>query len=80
MARYFFDLHECGTTSTDDEGCERESLAEVRDEALRAAREVMCAEVFEGSLCLSCRIDVRDDTGTVVLTLPFKEALTVTGI
>lgn len=80
MARYFFDLHECGTISADDEGVERESLDAVRDEAVRAAREVMCAEVSEGALCLSCRIDVRDSTGAVVLSVLFRDALTVTGM
>ena len=80
MARYFFDLHECGTVATDEEGVERDGMAAVRTAALQAAREVMCAEVAEGQLCLSCNIEVRDETGATVLTLPFKEAVVVSGM
>jgi antirestriction protein ArdC len=80
MARYFFNLHECGTVSDDPEGMERADLDHVRQEALRAAREVMCAEVNEGRLCLSCHIEVKDEDGAVVLLLPFAEALTITGL
>lgn len=80
MARYFFHLHECGTLSEDREGVDRTTLDDVREEACRAAREVMCAEVAEGRLCLSCRIEVKDEAGAVVLDLPFREAVTITGL
>jgi hypothetical protein len=40
----------------------------------------MCAEVTEGKLCLACYIEVHDETGDVVMTVPFKEAVTVTGV
>ena len=79
MARYFFHLHECGTLYADAEGLDRITMDDVRDEAYRAAREVMCAELADGRLCLSCRIEVRDETGAVVLDLPFREAVTITG-
>ena len=55
-------------------------MDEVRDEACRAARAVMCAEVSEGRLCLSCRIEVRDKTGAVVLDLPFRDAVEISGL
>lgn len=80
MARFFFDLHECGNISKDDEGVERVGLEEIRDAAYRSAREVMCAELVEGRLCLACHIEVRDETGAVVLTVPFREAVTITGL
>ena len=80
MALYFFHLHECGTATLDHDGLDRNSLEDVRAEALRAAREVMCAEVAEGKLCLACYIEVHDEAGGVVMTVPFKEAVAVTGI
>jgi hypothetical protein len=80
MQRLFFHLHECGTVTVDEEGVEVESLAEARVRAFRAARSIMSAEVAQGQLCLSCHINVEDDQGTILLTLPFREALQVTGL
>ena len=80
MQRYFFDLHECGTHVEDEEGRELVDIVDARRSAIAEAREVMSHEVREGRLCLSCRIDVRDEVGTLVLTLPFREALAVTGV
>lgn len=80
MARYFFDLHECGSVAADDDGIEHVSLDDARDEAVRAAREIMCSELGEGRLCLSCRIEVKDEAGAVVLTVPFKDAVTISGL
>lgn len=80
MARYFFHLHECGTVSLDSTGIERDGIDDVREEACKSAREVMCAELKEGRLCLACYIEVLDDAGTVVLTVPFREAVKITGL
>jgi hypothetical protein len=80
MARYHFHLHECGTVIPDEEGLEKPDLESVRQEALMSARELMCNEMRSGKLCLGCRIEVQDEAGRVVLTLPFKEAVEVSGI
>lgn len=80
MLRLFFHLHECGTVVLDEEGVEVESLADARLRAVRDARSIMAAEVGGGRLCLSCHITVEDDKGAILLTIPFREALQVTGI
>jgi hypothetical protein len=80
MARYHFNLHQCGTTIADEEGLEKPDLESVRHEALMSAREIMCNEMMSGKLCLSCHIEVQDAAGQVVHVLPFKEAVEVTGI
>jgi hypothetical protein len=80
MARYHFHLHECGTVITDDEGLDKPDLESVRFEALMSAGEIMSNEVKKGKLCLSCHIEVEDEAGQVVLTLPFKEAVQVSGV
>ncbi len=77
MPRYFFHLHECGTVIRDEEGCDLNGFDAVRREAIRAARALMAAEVQEGRLCLGCRIEVRDGRNEVVLTIPFRSALTI---
>lgn len=80
MPVFRFHLHECGTVTEDEEGVSAADVAEARVLAVKAAREVMCAEVANGRLCLSCRIDVTDESGAVVLQVPFKDILTITGL
>ena len=80
MARFFFNLHECGTNTPDEEGTLHDGIESVREEALRAARGIMCDEVSHGRLFLACCIDVTDESGRVVMTLPFRDALAVRGI
>lgn len=80
MPRYFFHLYECGNLIADDEGRLLPDEASIQRAALKEARHVMAAEVQAGKLCLSCRIDVIDEHGRPVLTLPFKEAIEVTGL
>lgn len=79
MTRYFFNLHECGDVTSDNEGLECGDISAIEEEAIRAARGIMSAEVAEGRLCLSCRIEVRDEAGALVLTVPFNDAVTIAG-
>ena len=80
MARYFMNLHDCGTLIADEEGLELTGLDEARRAAVRAARDVMCADVAEGTLCLASYIDVLDESGASVVRVPFGEAIEVTGV
>lgn len=80
MQRYYFNLNECGTATTDEEGIELASIADARARAIEQARAIMCAEVQEGRLCLGCNIEVRDARGHVAINVPFKEAITVSGL
>lgn len=80
MARYFFNLHECGEVTVDEEGVVLFDEAGLRDRAMRQARAIMSAEVEEGRLCLSCNIEVLDESGRTVIDVPFREALTVHGL
>lgn len=79
MPRYHFHLHECGTVFEDVEGIEREP-AELRAVAIRAARDVMCAELAEGRLCLGCCIVVEDAERREVERVHFRDAVSVTGL
>jgi hypothetical protein len=80
MARYHFHLHECGTIIRDEEGLKKPDLDSVREQALRSAREIMGGEIKSGKLCLGCHIEVQDEAGQVVLVVPLKDAVEVTGI
>ena len=80
MTRYFFDLNECGDVVEDAEGHELPTEAAARDIAIKFARSIMVAEVVDGRLCLGCRILVRDENRQVVLEVPFRDAITLTGL
>jgi hypothetical protein len=54
--------------------------ADARLRAIREARSIMSSEVAAGKLCLSCHIRVEDARGATLLTVPFREALEVTGL
>ncbi|WP_260598129.1 DUF6894 family protein [Sphingomonas endolithica] len=80
MARLFFELNECGTVTGDVEGQEVADLDAARAKAIAAARDIMAAEVLSGKLCLSCNIRVTDRDGETLLLIPFKDAVTVSGM
>lgn len=80
MPRFFLNLDECGVRSIDDEGFEAAHHEAARTAAIDAAREIMASEVRAGKLCLSCRIEVTDAEGEIVLTVPFKDAVMVSGL
>ncbi len=79
MPLYRLNLNECGVVIHDVEGIERPDLAGARDAAIAGARDIMAAELGEGRLCLSCHIEIEDAAGVIVLTVPFRDAVSVTG-
>lgn len=80
MARYFFNLYECGVLTPDDEGEEFGDLEAVRESAIRLARGIMAGEIAAGRLCLLCRIEIIDETGAVAMEVPFRDTVVVTGL
>ena len=78
MARLYFDLHECGDITIDEEGQEVADLATARMLAVRSARDIIRADVLDGRLCLQGVIVVREPGGKTVMTLAFGDAVAVT--
>lgn len=76
--RMFFHLNECGKLTRDLEGQDLPNLEAGRAAAVRAAREVMCAEILEGRLCLSCSIEITDGDGNAITTVPFSDVVEIT--
>ena len=76
MPRFFFNLR-------DDvfvEDCEGKDLADAgkaHEVAVHYAREMMAEDVKDGRLVLKDRIDVVDEQGEEVFTLPFREAIDI---
>ena len=77
MPRYFLHLRYTADELLDGEGIVLPGPSELREHMLRNARDVIAGDVQEGILRLSTRIDAEDESGTVVLSLPFTEAVTI---
>ena len=77
MALYFFHLCDGGDTLLDAEGREIADLALIPAMTLKDARGMISADALEGRLDLSAFIQVRDNSGTLVHELAFRDAITI---
>jgi hypothetical protein len=78
VPRYYFHLHD-GLDLLDEEGKLLDDLAAARANAVREARQMMLAAVAAGRVNLSHRIDIADESGAVIATIAFRDAVTVEG-
>lgn len=78
MPRYFFHIYD-DTTTIDEDGLELPGVAVAKWEALRGARDLAADQVLRGRLNLAHRIEVADDTGGIIGTVTFRDAVTVEG-
>jgi hypothetical protein len=76
MPRFFFHIFD-DIVLTDDEGIELPDADTAKREALAAARAMICDQVRKGRLVLGHRVEVDDEQGRRVLSLPFGEAITI---
>lgn len=76
MPRFYFHLFD-DLVSIDEEGKDLPSKDAARDEGIRSARDIACAEVMRGRLNLAHRIEITDEAGTVMNTIWFREVLRV---
>ena len=76
MPHYFFHLYD-DLIVLDQEGKELPSLQAARENALDNAREMACAEVLDGHLNLKHRIEIADESGKVLATVPFRDVVVV---
>lgn len=59
----------------DDEGQDLDNLAAANLKAIDYARDLASAAVRQGRLDLKHRIDVEDESGSVLLTVTFADAI-----
>ena len=78
VPRYFFDLYD-DLIVPDDEGQELPDPTAAEQAAIRNARQIASAQVLDGRLNLDHRIEVRAETGDLLLTLSFRDVIEVTG-
>lgn len=64
----------------DEEGLVLSGVDQARQQAATSALDIMSSELRQGRLCLACRIDVDDEQGQTVASVPFRELVTITGL
>ena len=77
MPLYFFDISAPGTFLQDDVGVAFEHLDQVRAEAIKGARGIMAEDLQAGRPVDHQQFEVRDEGGARVLTLRFRDVLTL---
>ena len=77
MPIYYFHLRQRDLMIEDDEGVTLPDVADARRRALSEAGELASADVKNGRLCLACSIEVADDAGRIVCSVPFGHAVQV---
>jgi len=76
MPRYYFHLYN-NITVRDEEGMVLPDMSLAVAEAVRSVRSLASAEVTEGRLRLSDRIEIADERGVVLTAVTFKDAIKV---
>jgi hypothetical protein len=80
MTRFFLHIHNSHGAAEDDEGLEAESLSEAREKAVAGIRSLLSAEAANGEINFKGRIDISSETGQVLLSVPFSDAIAVKGL
>jgi hypothetical protein len=75
MPRYHFNLHLESTLLPDAEGQDLDDPDAAWEAARAAALDLMRTEFQRPIDWFSCRFEVQDEAGTIVLEFPFAEAI-----
>lgn len=76
MPRFFFHLYD-DIVARDEEGQELPDEEAARSKAFVSAREMVCAEVLQGHLNLRHRIEVEDESGMLLASVHFRDAVEI---
>jgi hypothetical protein len=75
MPRYHLSVRHDGRLYRDEEGEEAPSDLEIANRARATARDLIRAPSYAIPDWLDCTLEVTDEAGRTILTLPFAEAL-----
>jgi hypothetical protein len=75
MNKFYFHIRNGDRFAQDIEGVELNDIDAVHEEATVAAREMIAELVRQGGRIDGHSIEVTDDSGRVVLTIPFRSAM-----
>jgi hypothetical protein len=77
MPRYHFNIHNGTGFTPDEEGRELADLDVARAEGLKGARSILAEDVMKGHVDLKGKLEIVDEAGTLLLTIPFTEAVDI---
>ncbi len=77
MAAYFFHLHGGADVLFDPDGRNLLDATSIESEALKEARALISAEVLEGRIDLSQRLEIEDGDHALVHRLAFADAIEI---
>jgi hypothetical protein len=80
VARFFLHIHNSHGAAEDDEGLEAKSLSEAREVAVAGIRSLLSAEAANGEMNFKGRIDISNEAGELLLSVPFSEAMILKGV
>lgn len=75
MPRYYFNVIAGDGPHKDLDGSELPSLEQARVEAIKDARFLMSDAIMRGEDISSRRLEICDDDGQLVFTVPFKDVI-----
>lgn len=75
MPKYYFHMREHDALVEDPDGADLPDIAAAREEALRAAREMVVEMVARGEIIDGQQFVICDDTGKHLDVVPFTSAL-----
>ncbi len=75
MPKYFFHLRNGGILEEDPEGSEFENDLLAKEEAIRAAREILAEKVQSGDIIDGQQFELVADDGRLVAIVPLRSAL-----
>jgi hypothetical protein len=78
MPRYFLHIHNAHGKAEDEEGIEASSLSEASEIAITGIRDLLAAEVRNGAINFAGRLDIANEAGKVLLSIPFADAVKIT--
>ncbi|MBB3318179.1 MULTISPECIES: hypothetical protein [unclassified Rhizobium] len=76
MPRFYFNIVMSSGIQEDFEGTDLPTLDAARSEAIKDARSIMSNAILMGQDVSSRSVEIRDDAGDVVLSLPFRDTIT----
>lgn len=77
MPTYHLHLINSHIDADDAEGHDLPSLEAARTKAVDGIRDFLSAELRSGTLDLRGRVDIEDEAGLVLMTIPFAEAVAI---
>lgn len=77
MPLYFFHLRDGEDVLLDPDGQELDSAEKIAPAALREARAIIGEEARAGTILFDKRLEVEDEAGVIVHSLPFLDAVKI---